>query len=174
MLENEEMLQLVELVGNGDQQAFARLFDHLAPRVASYLQRGGTPAHSAEELAQEAMVILWRKAPSFDPARGAVTTWVFAIARHLRIDQHRRQGGVVTRSLGDVDHDVNLDEYEIADTSPSPEERLSTVQRERGVREAMKKLSPQQVHRFTFFSCRSSRVHPTSISRETFICPSAR
>lgn len=146
MLEGAEMLELVELVGNGDQQAFARLFNHLAPRVASYLQRGGTPAYAAEELAQEAMVTLWRKAPTFDPARGAVTTWVFAIARHLRIDQHRRQAEAVSRSLGDADRDVDLDEYEVVDTRPSPEESLSAVQRERGVREALKKLSPQQVH----------------------------
>ncbi len=154
MLGNEEMSELVALVGNGDQQAFARLFNHLAPRVASYLQRGGTPAPAAEDLAQEAMVLLWRKARSFDPARGAVATWVFAIARHLRIDQHRRQGGVLTRSLSDVDHDFDLEEYEIADSEPSPEEYLSAAQRDRRVREAMKQLSPQQVHllQLSFFA----------------------
>ncbi len=146
MLISEEMSELVALVGKGDEQAFARLFDHFAPRVASYLARGGTPAPAAEELAQDAMVILWRKAQSFDPKRGGVTTWVFAIARHLRIDKHRRLGGVVTQSLSHINDDGDLDEDELADSQPSPEERLSAAQRERRVREALKRLSPQQAY----------------------------
>ena len=90
---SEEMNELVRAVAtSGDRQAFAVLFKHFAPRVATYLVRGGTPAATAEELAQETMVALWRKAASFDPARAGVSTWVFTIARNLRIDRHRRQG----------------------------------------------------------------------------------
>lgn len=146
MLGNGEMSELMVLVSKGDQQAFARLFDHFAPRVASYLARGGTPAGAAEELAQDAMVLLWRKAKSFDPNRGAVTTWVFTIARHLRIDMHRRQGGVVTQSLSHINDDGDLDEYELTDSQPCPEERLGAAQRDQCVREALKRLSPEQAH----------------------------
>lgn len=154
MLENEEMSDLVALVGNGDQQAFTRLFNHFAPRIASYLQRGGSSAPAAEELAQEAMVLVWRKARSFEPSRGAVPTWVFAIARHLRIDQHRRKRDALTRPLSDVNPDFDFDEYEIASSDPSPEEQLGAVQRERRVREAMKQLSPQLAHllQLSFFA----------------------
>ncbi len=146
MLSNEVMSELVALVGKGDQQAFARLFDFFAPRVAAYLARGGTPAPAAEDLAQDAMVILWRKAPSYDPKRGAVTTWVFAIARHLRIDKRRQRGEVLTQSLSQINDDGDLSEYELVDSQPSPEERLSAAQRERRVREALRRLSPQQSH----------------------------
>ena len=38
-------------------------------------------------------MLLWRKAATFEPARAGVSTWIFTIARNLRIDRHRRQGG---------------------------------------------------------------------------------
>ena len=50
------------------------------------------PAHrptAAEELAQETMLRVWRKAGSFDPDAGAASTWIFVIARNLRIDRLR-------------------------------------------------------------------------------------
>ena len=137
---SEEMNQLVRAVAtNGDRQAFAVLFKHFAPRVATYLVRGGTPAASAEELAQEAMVVLWRKAATFDPARAAVSTWIFTIARNLRIDRHRRAGSA---GLDGDDTDA-ADVEEHADPSASPGERLDTLQRERRVRSAMRRLSPE-------------------------------
>jgi len=43
----------------------------------------GAPAAQAEDLAQEAMLSLWRKAHLFDPAKASVGTWVFTIAMHL-------------------------------------------------------------------------------------------
>ena len=153
MLNGEEMTGLVSLVGRGDEQAFARLFLHFAPRLTSYLARSGTPAQAAEELAQEAMILLWRKAAEFDPERGSVTTWVFTIARHLRIDQHRRRGGALTHSLSQLD-DGEPYEIELVDSQPTPEERLSALQREQLVQRALSQLSPQQAHlvRLSFFA----------------------
>jgi RNA polymerase sigma factor (sigma-70 family) len=73
-----------------DQTAFATLFDHFAPRLKSYLVRLGTDATEAEELAQEVMITLWRKAHLFDPGRASPSTWLFRIARNRRIDALRR------------------------------------------------------------------------------------
>ncbi|MEX0758146.1 MAG: sigma-70 family RNA polymerase sigma factor, partial [Tistlia sp.] len=75
---------------NRDKAAFGRLFRHFAPRVKAYLLRLGTESAAAEELAQETMVVLWRKAATFDPAQASVGTWVFTIARNKRIDRLRR------------------------------------------------------------------------------------
>ncbi|MEO8312207.1 MAG: sigma-70 family RNA polymerase sigma factor [Caldimonas sp.] len=126
---------------NGDRQAFAILFKHFAPRVTTYLMRGGTPAASAEELAQEAMVQLWRKAASFDPARAGVSTWVFTIARNLRIDRHRRAGSAGLE--GDDDGGaIALEEH--ADPAESPEDSLGARQRELIVRAALRQLAPEQ------------------------------
>lgn len=73
-----------------DRDAFARLFQHFAPRVKSYLMRTGSSEQMAEDLSQEALVTVWRKAALFDPAQAAVSTWIFTIARRLRIDAARR------------------------------------------------------------------------------------
>ena len=83
---------LVTSVGQTrDEVAFKELFDHFAPRVKGYLMRHGARAAAAEDLAQEAMLILWRKAGLFDPAKASASTWVFTIARNLRIDEIRRE-----------------------------------------------------------------------------------
>lgn len=75
----------------GDKQAFALLFRHFAPRLKSYCLRQGVAADMAEELVQEAMVQVWRKAATFDPAKAAVSTWLFTIIRNKRIDKIRRE-----------------------------------------------------------------------------------
>ena len=74
-----------------DRAAFERLFLHFAPRIKSYLLRSGATAQQAEDLAQEAMLMVWRKAAQFDPARASAATWIFTIARNLRIDLIRRE-----------------------------------------------------------------------------------
>jgi RNA polymerase sigma-70 factor, ECF subfamily len=74
-----------------DRAAFAALFGHFAPRVKAYLMRLGADDGGAEELAQEVMLVVWRRAASFDPALAAVGTWVFTIARNKRIDRLRRE-----------------------------------------------------------------------------------
>lgn len=73
-----------------DRAAFAALFSHFAPRVKAYLMRLGCDAARAEELMQDAMIMVWRRAESFDPARASAATWIFTIARNKRIDAVRR------------------------------------------------------------------------------------
>ncbi len=74
-----------------DKEAFSRLFSHFAPRVKGYLMRGGATASQAEEIAQETMVTVWRKAHLFDPKKASASTWLFTIARNQRIDRIRRE-----------------------------------------------------------------------------------
>ncbi|MBS0540031.1 MAG: sigma-70 family RNA polymerase sigma factor, partial [Proteobacteria bacterium] len=70
--------------------AFAALFRHYGPRVKAFLMRGGSDAETAQEVAQEALVMVWRKAASFDRARASAATWIYTIARNKRIDLLRR------------------------------------------------------------------------------------
>ncbi|MEQ8699794.1 MAG: sigma-70 family RNA polymerase sigma factor [Bauldia litoralis] len=74
-----------------DRSAFAGLFNHFAPRLKSFMRRGGASDDLAEDIVQEAMVQVWRKAHLFDPDRAAVSTWVFKIARNKRIDRLRSE-----------------------------------------------------------------------------------
>jgi RNA polymerase sigma-70 factor (ECF subfamily) len=83
---------IVDIAERADREAFATVFRHFAPRVKSYLLRLGSGAESAEELAQETMLTVWRRAGAFDPAKAAASTWIFTIARNLRIDRLRRDG----------------------------------------------------------------------------------
>jgi RNA polymerase sigma-70 factor (ECF subfamily) len=95
MTRSPEALEMNALLGqvaaNRDRAAFAHLFSHFAPRVKAYLLRQGAPSAVAEDLAQEALLSLWRKAHLFDPAKASVATWLFTIARNLRIDAIRRE-----------------------------------------------------------------------------------
>ena len=74
-----------------DRVAFASLFTHFAPRLKAYMRFLGTDPQIAEELVQEVMLQVWRRAETFDPTRSSASTWVFAIARNKRIDAFRRE-----------------------------------------------------------------------------------
>lgn len=73
-----------------DNQAFAELFSHFAPRVKAFLMKSGATETMAEECAQDVMATLWRKSHLFDPAKASVATWIFTIARNRKIDMIRR------------------------------------------------------------------------------------
>lgn len=74
-----------------DQAAFAELFSHFAPRVKAFLMKSGATPDLGEEVAQDVMATLWRKAHLFDPTKASVSTWIFTIARNRRIDMLRKQ-----------------------------------------------------------------------------------
>ncbi|MDB9919330.1 sigma-70 family RNA polymerase sigma factor [Amylibacter sp.] len=81
---------IVAVAGKSDKEAFSNLFTHFAPRIKSFLMKGGADAIIAEECVQETMVAVWNKAYLFDPTRAAASTWIFTIARNKRIDTARR------------------------------------------------------------------------------------
>jgi RNA polymerase sigma-70 factor (ECF subfamily) len=74
-----------------DRTAFAALFRHFAPRLKAYILRLGADPAAAEDLMQETMVLVWRKAEQFDPGRSSPSTWIFTIARNIRIDAYRKE-----------------------------------------------------------------------------------
>lgn len=73
-----------------DVDAFEVIFKHFAPRVKAYMAKLSVDTHTAEELMQETMIAVWNKADQFDVAKGALSTWIFTIARNQRIDAVRR------------------------------------------------------------------------------------
>ncbi len=73
-----------------DRNAFSDLFRHFAPRVRAYGRRMGASNASAEELVQEVMLSVWRRADSFDPGKANAATWIYAIARNRMLDDLRR------------------------------------------------------------------------------------
>lgn len=136
MLSPSEHAALVAAVAQErDKEAFARLFDHFAPRLTAYLMRQGTDGALAEEIVQDAMVTLWRKAAMFDPAKSSLTTWLYRIARNRRIDLMRRDRSIPLEPDSPV--------FEIVDPT-DVEGELDATQREAAVRLAMETLPMEQ------------------------------
>lgn len=76
-----------------DKAAFGALFEHFSPLLKSFLMSGTSlSAETAEELVQETMIKIWRRAPTFSAAQASASTWVYTIARNTRIDWFRKQG----------------------------------------------------------------------------------
>lgn len=84
-----------------DNEAYRILFEAIAPRVKALMLRQGMDNTSAEDIAQETMATIWRKAHLYAEDRGSVFTWVFTIARNLRIDSLRKTS-LSTANLEDV------------------------------------------------------------------------
>ena len=142
---------LVEAVAaNADRAAFTRLFAYYGPRVKGYLLRLGLDSAQSEELTQDVMVAVWRKAASFDRRQASVSTWIFRIARNRRIDVFRQE------------RRASLDAHDPA-FQPAPEtapdEAAQAAEREIRVRRAMEDLPPEQreLVREAFYEDRSHR-----------------
>jgi RNA polymerase sigma factor (sigma-70 family) len=130
------MDDLLVAVGRGrDRAAFAQVFGFFAPRVKAYLRRLGADPAGAEELVQEVMLTVWRRAETFDPHHAAASTWIFAIARNKRVDALRREP---------------RPEYDPEDPAliPDPEEgadvRIENAQFSQRLRTVLKELPPEQ------------------------------
>jgi len=136
---------VVAIAQSSDRARFAELFLFFAPRLKAFFIRLGVAPGAAEDLAQEVMLTVWRKANYFDPARASAATWIFTIARNLRIDLKRReQKPALTEN--DLDY---FDE-------PDPGEKTLTLEREQRVRAALAELPGEQaeVIRLSFFEDR--------------------
>jgi RNA polymerase sigma-70 factor (ECF subfamily) len=125
---------IIAIARSGDRPAFTALYDHFAPRVKSYLARLGAPPNVAEELTQETMLSVWRKAGYFDPSRAAASTWIFTIARNLRIDHQRRVRNV----------EILPDPSEEPDAPPGVDVALMSAERDERIRFALTQLSREQ------------------------------
>lgn len=126
---------LVKVSQERDKQAFAALFQHFAPRVKSYIFKLGSDETMAEELAQQTLLQVWRKAHLFNEEKAAASTWIFRIARNLRLDLIRKE-----KHYEYDDQDLNL----IEDDSDSPETHLDRAEHRAIVRDAIATLPPEQ------------------------------
>jgi RNA polymerase sigma-70 factor (ECF subfamily) len=129
---------IARIAESADKEAFAALFDEFAPRVKYFLVRQGTSMELAEELAQEALLIVWRKADYFARSRGTAASWIFAIARNLRIDTARRDKRAQLYAMTD---EAESDREE----PPRPDDIVSQAESAARVRAAMSDLPPEQL-----------------------------
>lgn len=142
-----DMTGLLEAVAiRRDRDAFVTLYKHFAPRVKTFLLRSGSSDARAEELAQETMLTVWRKASSFVPRSIGVAGWIFTIARNLQIDSFRRERRFAY-NLDEKDADFETQEHE----QRTPEDSVTAAHMEARVREALAQLSPEQIRVIELF-----------------------
>ncbi len=83
--------ELLVAVAEGDQLAFAALYDRVTPQVLGVALRVLRDRALAEEVAQEVMVEVWRKADRFDPDRGTASGWITTLAHRRAVDRVRSE-----------------------------------------------------------------------------------
>jgi RNA polymerase sigma factor (sigma-70 family) len=138
VVSHAEWAMLVRAVAeHRDRDAFARLFDHFVPRIEAYLSRLGADPATAEEISQDVMLTLWRKAQLFDPGKSSVTTWLYRIARNRRIDAARRD------RLDYMDP-MDMEAAEVADDAML-DSAMDMQQREEVLRAAIRELPEEQL-----------------------------
>lgn len=126
---------LLRVAQRQDHGAFSDLHEALAPRIKAYMMRNGAAADVAEDLAQEAMLQVWRKAKLYSQEKGTATSWIYTIARNLRIDKFRRE--YVWQEMPDGHEDV-------PDEAALPDEQVSADERSAILRKALLSLPSEQ------------------------------
>lgn len=134
---------IVAVAERRDRKAFADLFGHFAPRIKTYLQRGGLAGAIAEDMMQDVLLTVWNKAEQFDPGRASAQAWIFGIARNLKIDVLRRSRLAAQEAT--IFEDVS--------TEPLADAVVQAGEASRSIRRAMEELPEDQVAvlRLAFF-----------------------
>lgn len=134
----------IAAIAREDMAAFEALFRDFGPRIRAYLLKLTRDRQAAEDLMQETMLAIWRKAGQFDPARGQASAWIFTIARNIWIDAWRKQ----KRPAFDPDDPALAPAAESAAA-----DLLELKQSGAALHAALKTLPPEQVDliRLSFF-----------------------
>lgn len=128
---------IARIARSQDKSAFAALFDAYAPRVKFFLIRKGASPESAEELAQEALLTVWRKARYFSASRGSASAWIFTIARNLRIDETRRDKRAQLYAM--------VNKFDDEEGPDKPDDLVNAEEHAQRVRSAMSELPDDQL-----------------------------
>jgi RNA polymerase sigma-70 factor, ECF subfamily len=139
-VESAHWAVLIEAIATRrDRASFSQLFAYFAPRVKTFMRRSGLDDASADDLAQETLLTVWRKAHLFDGSAVGAAAWIFTIARNLRIDALRRTRRAGSAQMSDVAAEFEMDE------AHQPDAQLASSQSEERVRAALLALSAEQM-----------------------------
>ncbi len=130
--------ELIALIADGHADAFAEIYDRLAPRAFG-LARRILSGSAAEEVLQEAFLAVWRGASRFDAEHGSAAGWVLAITRNRSLDRlrHERARPASAGATGDRVGDLPSGEVALADRVVHDEDALQ-------VHSAVARLPPEQ------------------------------
>jgi RNA polymerase sigma-70 factor (ECF subfamily) len=132
---SEQTVWMLAIRDDRDKVAFSRLFDHFAPRLKGFIIRAGAPRAQAEDIVQDVMLTVWRKAHLFDPTRAQVSSWIYQIARNRQIDVIRKEARPMPEALKAEDD---------GSEDPDAGEVMALEQETDQLRAALEKLAPAQ------------------------------
>jgi RNA polymerase sigma factor (sigma-70 family) len=89
--QSDDLALMAAITAHADRAAFARVFKRYAPKVKAHLVARGAAAAVADELTQDVMLVLWKKAALFDARRGSVASWLYTISRNCLLNQIRHE-----------------------------------------------------------------------------------
>lgn len=127
-------VQLMQRVADGDADALRSLYERYGRIVYSFALRHTRDAGMAEECTQDAFLVLWRRASTFDPARAKLTTWLLTITRNRAIELVRQR----SRRPDPVS------EVSLAGSAPDPSAVAVESDQSQRVAEALAELPPEQ------------------------------
>ncbi|MEM7619348.1 MAG: sigma-70 family RNA polymerase sigma factor [Pseudomonadota bacterium] len=130
------MAELLDKIAqHRDKEAFRELFVQYGPKVKGLLISQGTDVETAEELAQETLLTVWKKAHLFSSQKGSASTWIFTIARNLRIDRLRSE-----KIWGKMVYEI----VDQASDEKKQDEIIEEQQRKKKLLDAMQHISEDQ------------------------------
>ncbi len=138
--ESDTDTELLQLTGAGDRAAFARLYDRISGVLFATAYSVLNNKEAAEDVLQDAFLMIWEKAPLYDSTRGKPLTWAVTLTRNKSID--RLRGLQRRRRLYDEAEQESLTNEQFDDR----DSLAAVIGAERGalVRDALKQLSTEQ------------------------------
>nr|WP_230474717.1 sigma-70 family RNA polymerase sigma factor [Dyella monticola] len=140
---------MIAVAQRRDINGFMHIYDYFAPRLQRYLVGLGVNEALGQELVQEAMLRLWRRADLFDPTRASLSTWLFRIARNLYLDHVRSEPTWLPIQEGVA----WMDEQEVCMSESMTESYTDQAK----LKQAISELSPVQARlvRMSYFEAKS-------------------
>jgi RNA polymerase sigma-70 factor, ECF subfamily len=131
---------LLRRAGQGDQRAFAELYDELAGLVHGVVVKVVRDPSQSDEVTQEVFVELWRLAARYDEHRGSVRSWAATVAHRRAIDRVRSEQSARDRVEREISN-VSIEHDEVADEVI---DEMSVSIDQARVRRALDRLTPLQ------------------------------
>ncbi len=126
-------------IAEGDPVAFAEFYDRHAGLLLGVAQRILNSVDEAEDALQEALSLVWERAPLYNPALGKPLSWALTLTRNKAIDQLRRR----QRRLG-VLVPVDPTTQRAVTDFRAPDDPLFMDDEMRQIRQAVNTLPPDQ------------------------------
>ena len=145
--DTQVVVALVRRCIAGDAEAWEEIVHQHSRRIYNICYRFTGSPDNADDLAQEVFIKMYRTLASFDPDKGAFTTWITTMTRNLLVDHFRktkqdRATDSLDAGLGEEEDSATLGDR-IPDAGPSADDRIQRRETQEMVQKAIQKLSPE-------------------------------